>query len=78
MHPQVIYHGWFLHSFALLALGTASCFPAATTPEIWTPEVETFQPAVCAQLLLLNMAVASSLPSTPTDGMQGIEPHFPP
>ena len=74
----MIYNGWFLHSFALQAMGTATCFLQATTPLTCTPELETFKPAVCAQLLLLDMAVASSLPGTPTDGMQGIEPNFSP
>ena len=78
MHPDLMYNGWLMHSFALQAIEHSYLDPAATTPLTRTPELKTFQPAVCAQLLLLDMAVASSLPGTPTDGMQCIELHFPP
>ena len=57
---------WLINAFLCTAgPGHSYLVSAATTPNIWTPELETFQPRVSAQLLLLDMAVASSLPDIP-------------
>ena len=58
-------------------MGTASCFLKQQTQRPGLQNWRHSNTAVCVHLLLFNMAVARSLPGTPIDKIQGIEPHFP-